>query len=348
MAVTTVGAGDPADDDRVARDLIERAIVWDSHSCLSFDLHDASVEALARPRSAGFSFVSLNIGDAEMTLEQVTRIAGHYRSWIGRHADEFMLVDTVRDVVRAKAENRMALAFDLEGAFALAGDIEQVKPLYQLGVRWMSMAFNTANWVGAGCHDDLDGGLTEAGKALITEMDRVGMVKCCSHTGYRTSMDVLTRSDAPVVFSHSNAHEVHAHPRNVPDELILACAATDGVIGINGLSIFLGDGDTPVQLMANHIDHIAQLVGVRHVGLGLDYVYDLPALASRISRATGTWPKGHGYGSGIEFVSPEQLPALVEVLLQRGYADTDITAILGGNFMRVAEVVWNPVRSSSA
>lgn len=321
--------------------LINRSVVWDNHSCPPFSLQEHHVAELWRPRRAGFSFVSLNIGDAKMAMDQIITIADFYRSWIERHKDDFVFARSTSDILGAKRENKTAIAFDLEGAYALKGNVGQVETLWKLGVRWMSLVFNCSNWVGAGCHDEEDHGLTRLGRALIDEMDRVGMVKCCSHTGYRTSMEVLTRSDRPTVFSHSNTCSVHPHPRNIPDELIIACAETDGVVGVNGLSIFLGNDNRLVSQMGNHIDHIVQLVGPRHVGLGLDFVYDQASLSERINRSDSTWPKGHGYGSHIKYINPEQLGEIVDMLLDRGYAESDIEGILGGNFLRVAENAWN-------
>ena len=172
------------------------------------------------------------------------------------------------DVHEAKRSGRLGICFNLEGTRALGDQLSMVEFFHSLGVKWMLMAYNRNNSVGGGCQDD-DSGLTPFGREVLDEMTRVGMVPCCSHTGWRTAMQVMEHAAGPVIFSHSNSHAVHAHPRNIPDELIKACAATGGVIGINGVGPFLGVGeDGPVAAMVRHIDHMVQLVGPDHVGPG--------------------------------------------------------------------------------
>src|SRR5690606_34276467 len=106
-----------------------------------------------------------------------------------------------------------------------------------------------------------DEGLSRFGVALIKEMNRVGMIVDCTHTGYRTSMEAMELSAAPTIFSHSLARALWDHERNVADDQIKACAATGGVIGMNGVGMFLGDNDGSPEKVADHIDYVAQLVG---------------------------------------------------------------------------------------
>jgi membrane dipeptidase len=143
----------------------------------------------------------------------------------------------------------------------------------------MLMAYNLASPVGGGCMDPEDGGLTAFGRSLIDEMERVGMVVCCTHTGHRTAADVLSRATRPVIFSHSNATAVHHHARNIDDGLIKACAATGGVIGLNGIGEFLCPlGADMTEAFVMHCDHVVQLVGPAHVGLAFDHVFDIDEL----------------------------------------------------------------------
>jgi len=174
----------------------------------------------------------------------------------------------------------------------------------------------------------------------VREMDRVGIVKCCSHTGYRTALDVFSMSEKPTIFSHSNPRALRDHPRNIPDNLIDACAKSGGVVCINGVGIFLGENDTGVSTFVDHVDYVVQRAGPAHVGIGLDYVFDQEALGRSLSIGANTWPPGYGYRAGIEFMPPENLAQVTEELLRRGYADDSVLAILGGNLMRVARAVW--------
>ena len=208
--------------------LIAESIVWDNHVCVTQTVGTAHMDGLLRAHRAGFNHLSVNIGDSVTPLETVVRLAADFRSWVHAHAEQFVMAESIEDVRRAGSAGKTAISFDLEGAWSLDEQVNLVPLLYRLGVRWMLIAYNAGNWAGGGCHDEPDEGLTEAGGRLLEAMDAAGMVKCCSHTGYRTARDVLERSELPVVFSHSNAVALRDHPRNIPDDLIIACAQTGG------------------------------------------------------------------------------------------------------------------------
>lgn len=315
-------------------------LIWDNHVCLPLRPDPAWFDALDRHRAAGATFVSVNLGDAEVPLSTMLTLADHFRAAIEARADRYVLATSVADVHRAHAEGRLAVAFDIEGLRACGDDPSLIARLYTLGVRWMLIAYNRANLCGSGCHDDEDHGLTPLGRTFLDEMDRVGMVVCCSHTGYRTARDVLERASRPVIFSHSNARALCNHPRNIPDDLIQGCARTGGVVGINGLSVFLGGTDRMVERLADHIDHVVSLTGPEHAGVSLDYVYDQQELYDQLAAARTVWPAGYGYDTSIQFVAPEALPTLADLLLTRGYSDDEVRGIMGGNFLRVAAEVW--------
>ena len=218
---------------------------------------------------------------------------------------------------------------------------------YDLGVRWMLLAYNRANPAGGGCQED-DGGLTAFGHEVIAEMERVGMQLCLSHTGHRTVREALAVATRAVIFSHSNCAALHPHPRNIPDDLIRACAATGGVVGINGVGIFLGHNDISSETYARHVDHVVQLVGPAHASIALDYVFDSAELDEYTRTMQHTFPPGLGYELGARFVPPEQIEEIVATLQGWGYAEADLQAVLGGNLMRLARTVWKPASATAA
>lgn len=339
-------SGPPAGDGAAgAAALLSGCLVWDNHGCMPVNRpHDVSfLTQLQRYRAAGVDAVMLNAGFGEMTVEEHFSTLASLRHWLKARPREYVLIDTADDVERARATGRLAVGFDLEGANAIADQPSLVEMYYDLGVRWMLLAYNRNNRVGGGCQDE-DGGLTGYGREVVAEMERVGMQVCCSHTGHRTVRDVLEVATKPVVFSHSNASAVHAHPRNVPDDLIRGVAATGGVVGINGLSTFLGPGDDLVESFVRHVDHVVSLVGPEHVALGLDYVFDRSELDEILVKMRATFPPGLGYDEPPRFLEPEQLERVVEVLLTSGYGAADIQALLGGNLMRLAQKVWKAPR----
>jgi len=324
-----------------ARRLIDSSLVWDNHACMPLRPSDESfLPQIERCRDVGIDAITINIGIGPQSLESHVRVLASFRRWFSQRADRYLLVRTLADIDRAKEEGKLAILFDIEGMALLnEGDHGLVQLFHDLGVRWMLVAYNRNSAAGGGCYDE-DEGLTPHGRALLAEMKRVGMVVCCSHTGHRTALDVMASADNPVIFSHSNPSAVHAHARNIPDALIKACAATGGVVGINGIGIFLGDNDDRPETLVRHIDHVAQLVGPEHVGIALDYVFDAQELADYLAKMRDTFPDDPTYQQTIRMVGPEAFPTIVEGLLERGYADADIRGILGDNWRRVASQVW--------
>jgi len=323
-----------------AEELHRAALVWDGHSCLPLR-SGVDMKMLQRHRDAGIDYVSVNVGMDFNPVEQVMRVIAGFRAGIAANPEAFVLAATAADVRRAEAEGKLAVTFDLEGSDMLAGDVDMLALYWDLGVRQIHLAYNRNNAVGGGCHD-ADTRLTAFGRKVVAEINRLGMLMDCSHTGYRTSMDILELSQRPVIFSHTCVHALKRHGRNVRDDQIDACARTGGVIGVTGIGIFLGDNDNSTETMVRHIDYVAERVGPRHVGVALDFVFERGGdeYPQGFDRKVW-WPPGNEYDTpNRRNVAPEQMPALTEALMKRGYAEADIRGILGENFLRVAAQSW--------
>ncbi len=321
-----------------ARRLHADALVWDDHAGFEPD-PSIDLEVLERWRAAGVDYLSVNVGYDVVPWQQTVKNIGAFTTWLEKHADRFTLVRGVDDIVAAKRQGKLAVAFDIEGMNSLDGEAYMVSFYYRLGVRQMLFAYNLNNLAGGGCHDR-DTGLTPFGRRVIAEMNRVGMIVDCSHTGYRTTLEAIEASSAPVIFSHSNPATLHKHGRNILDEQIRACARSGGVVGINGIGLFLGDAGAATPTLVRAIIYVADLVGFDHVGISLDYA---PASLAELTAAhPDYWPASEGYGrdGAMRMAEPLQLPQITEMLLDRGCAEADIRKILGGNFRRVAEAVW--------
>jgi membrane dipeptidase len=169
-------------------------------------------------------------------------------------------------------------------------------------------------------------------------MDRVGMIVDCSHTSYHTSMEAMEVSANPVIFSHSNPRALWEHDRNIRDDQAKACAAGGGLVGVVGVGIFMGEDDASTPMLLRQIHYYAELIGPGHVGLALDYVYDVEAEHRYMAGITS--PAHGNYDKMTNFFQPEQLPELTEGLLAKGYSEDEVRGILGGNFLRVARQVW--------
>ncbi len=326
--------------DSKPRQLKDDALIWDAHAGI-FPSPQVDLDIIDEWRQQGTSYLSINVGFDVMAWQDTLATLAAYRRWILAHSERFVLVDRVEDIDRANAAGKMAVAFDIEGMNALHDDINMIGLYHALGVRQMLFAYNLNNSAGGGCHDR-DTGLSEFGRAVLGEMNRVGMIVDCSHAGYQTTMDLMQESTAPVVFSHSNPRAVWDHERNIRDDQIKACAATGGVVGLNGMGIFLGDNDIEVDTLLRHLHYLSDLVGTEHIGFGFDYSPELALDIGDILRSRPDfWPAGQQYDTrGIKHAGPDSLPALIDKMSSTGFADDAIRGFLGENFRRVAASAW--------
>lgn len=302
--------------------------------------------ALQRYQKAGISYISLHVATDATSLERTIQYIAYITQKIKENAQHYQLIQTADDISSAKSQNKLGICYVFQGTNPIAKDLNMIDAYYALGVRSMILSYNVRNAIGDGCAEETDGGLSKFGFKVIDRMNEVGMLIDCSHTGYKTSMDAMSRSKKPVIFSHSNVHALTPHPRNLKDDQIKLCAATGGVIGINGIGVLLGDENASPETYVNHIDYIAQLVGVQHVALGTDEIY-FPEIMDEFLKnnavmypadySTATKPKTSQW----HCIKPHQLIEIVEILLQRGYKEQDIKNILGGNYLRVIKQTWN-------
>jgi membrane dipeptidase len=324
---------------------LHSAFGWEQHCCLPLEAA-CDIGPLSRYRDVGVSYLSVNVGYAPHDIDSTMRVLSSWRRQISLRPDEFVLATTVDDLLNAQQSGRLAVGFDLEDTNPLGAEIGLVQAYYDLGVRSMLMTYNGENLAGFGCHAENDTGLTDFGHAVVDEMNRVGMVVDVSHCGYRTSMDAIERSASPVIFSHSSMRALVDHERNIRDDQVRACAATGGVIGINGVGIFLGPNDISVPTVARHIDYAVQLVGPEYVGIGTDYVFDNEDLNRELASNPQLFPESYRRWGRADFFPPEHLAPLEAELTGLGYPDEAVAGIMGGNFLRVARQVWRPPASA--
>ena len=264
-----------------------------------------------------------------------------------------ILVERADQFFEAKAQGKMGLVLHFQNTLPFGRDLSLVRVFYKLGVRVVQLTYNSRNFVGDGCEEKADAGLSAFGVKLIEEFNKEGVVVDLSHTGYKTTMEAMEVSQQPVVFSHSNARAVLNSARNISDEQIKALARSGGVIGVNGTPYFVSEKAKPtMQDLMNHIRHIADLVGMDHVGLGLDYYEGMAGVASDEQAqklyadfvSSGTWnpctyaPPPWYFPDAIR--KPSDLPNLTVALSKEGFQEDEIKNILGLNFLRVFKEVW--------
>jgi membrane dipeptidase len=278
------------------------------------------------------------------SLEQMDVVHG----FIERYPDTFALATTADEVDAAFASGRIASLLGLEGGSMIGSSLPLLRNAYARGVRYMTLThWLTTRWADAATDPSQHGGLTAFGREVVREMNRLGMLVDISHVSPATMSAALDVSEAPVIFSHSGALAVCDHPRNVPDEILRRVPANGGVVMAVFLSGFVSqavrdhlrgaekvEADEPtarkawlaehpgphatLSQVADHIDHLRDVAGIDHVGIGSDF------------------DGGELLPVGLEDVS--RFPALIAELLRRGYTDADVRLIAGGNILRVMRV----------
>ena len=319
-------------------------IRWEAHACLP--LHpQASFAPLERFHAAGVNYVSINIGMDMNPVSQVMRTIAGFRASIAAQPERYVLAVTTQDIESAAAAGKLAIGFDLEGAMPLLEQPEMVALYQSLGVRQMHLAYNRNNSVAGGCHD-VEQGLTPLGHEVVRAINAAGVLMDCSHTGRRCSLDIMAASTQPVIFSHANPLALIEHGRNITDEQIRACAATGGVVCVSGVSFFLGNTSPTAQDVARHAAYVANLVGVQHVGIGLDISFpqaDLNDDPPDGYEPSYWWPKSAGYDRAIlraTYTPIETWNVLGQALQDTGMSASEAQSVMGGNMVRVAQQVW--------
>ncbi|MBT4042493.1 MAG: membrane dipeptidase [Rhodospirillaceae bacterium] len=270
-----------------------------------------------------------------------------------RSRDDTLLVLTAGDIEQAKREGKLGLILHCQGTTLLEDELDLVDAYHAAGLRIVQLCYNRKNLVGDGAAERTDGGLSYFGVALIERLNALGMIVDCAHTGHRTSMEAVEVSQAPVIISHANARAVYDSRRNIEDDLIRAVATSGGVVGTVGFPSFLtAKGQPSLDQFIDDMAYKADLVGIDHVGIGIDYYLGQHGVESdadarvRYDRmiADGHWREAeypappYMYPKGIE--TPQTLRNLTARLLERGFAEDDVRKILGLNWMRVYGEVW--------
>src|SRR5438309_1065822 len=376
----------PASISPQARAIHESAIIVDTHADTpqrfldeGFDLatdtnpHDGHEDFGKIQRgNLGAEFFSIwvepssNLGHfAKRTLELIDSVDQQAM----RHPDRMTMAFSADDSVAAHRNHKFAALMGIEGGHSIENDIRLLRDFYRLGVRYMTVTWsNSTDWAESSGDVKVPGvnpphGLTDFGKQVVREMNRLGMMLDISHVSDQTFYDVIATSKAPVIASHSSARALTNHARNMTDDMLRAVTTNGGVVQVNFYDAFIDenyrkaaeaqkkDADAaveariaelkaagkpltyldkdrigrewaariprpPLKSLVDHIDHIAKVAGVDHVGLGSDF-----------DGVSGATPQG--------IDSAADLPKITQALLDCGYSATDIHKILGGNLLRV-------------
>jgi membrane dipeptidase len=333
-------------------DLVQRSLVIDMLAPIKLDFRP---EAYALPltdsdaamfRTCGITGFhnSVGVGGASAYDDALEFIAA-WSGFVGRNTQVFSLVGKVDDLDAAKAKQKIAVIMGLQNADEFR-EPKDVKSFYELGLRCAQLTYNTQNLIGSGSTERVDGGISDYGEQIIKAMNDVGMLVDVSHSGDKTTLDAIELSPKPIAFTHSNCRALNNHPRLKTDEAIRKLAAKGGVMGITGVRMFVKATEpTTVEDIVDHIDHVVKLVGIEHVGIGSDsdlMGYDhMPP--DQYKQLKAGYKASYAFRDKIDtdgFDHPRKVYDFTAALIRRGYSDSNIQAILGGNFRRLLGITW--------
>jgi membrane dipeptidase len=359
-----------------ARDLLRRFPLIDGHNDLPWEIRDQFGGDPARAQLSGLvattqtdlpRLAAGGVGAQFWSVYVPATLAGHpavtavleqidlVHRMIRAYPDRLGLATSAAGVEQVFADGKIASLLGAEGGHAIASSLGVLRTLYALGVRYLTLTHNNnVGWADAATDQPAAGGLTDFGREVVREMQRIGMLVDLSHVAPSTMHDALDVAEAPVIFSHSSARAVCDHPRNVPDDVLTRLAANHGVCMVTFVPFFVSPAcarwqaglfaeldrhgldprdmsswatvapeweaahpapEATLAQVADHIEHVRAVAGLEHVGLGGDY------------DGSARMPAGLSDVSGY--------PALFAELLGRGWTEEDCAALAGGNLLRV-------------
>lgn len=382
LASTSVMARTP---EQVAEAALRAAPVWDGHNDVAEQLRDrrkdmldtfdfADTRGTADPAAAlpamqtdlarlragrvGAQFWSVYVDHrlpepqaVQATLEQIDTV----KRLVARYPEQLQLATSAGDVEKAMRSGKVASLIGMEGGGSIGSSLGVLRQMHALGARYLTLAhYKTIGWADSSNDDPRNGGLSDFGKQVVREMQRLGMLVDLSHTSEGTMMDALDVAKAPVMFTHSNARAIDGHPRNVPDLVLDRLKDNGGIVMVTAVDYFVSEdlrqwralrageearlkvfhtgypervrealdkwtGANPapqasLSQLCDHIDHIVRRIGIDHVGLGADF---------------------EGGGAVDGFASVADYPALFVELARRGYSQTDLEKLSSRNMLRV-------------
>jgi len=309
---------------------------------------EETVEYLDAWEASGVTCIFQNAGEeGQDPLRLIKRLARftYVTDFLKEHVSKAATPD---EVEAAHAENRHCLYFTGNGVpltqdwLSVEDELRYVRLFYQLGIRMMHLTYNRHNMIGDGCAEEANAGLSDFGRAVVAEMNRIGIIPDVAHSGWQTSLEAAKISNKPVVASHSGCVGVNEHIRCKPDDVVRAIVDSGGYIGICCIPRFLG-GD--ISAFLDHIDYVVRRFGADHVAIGTDVAYQ-----SRLSdgeqvrmpktreRWAALWPHDPFQTTSrhVQSLYWTNWPLFTVGLVQRGHSDEDIQKIIGGNVLRVA------------
>ena len=278
-------------------------------------------------------------------FEGAMKNIAQWKIWFEQHSDLITQVHTTADIHRAKQEGRVGVVLGWQNISGIEDHLPYLKLFKELGVGVMQIAYNTQNLVGTGCYESKDGGLSDFGREVVAEMNRVGIMCDLSHVGGNTSRDVILASTKPVAYTHCLPGGLKKHPRNKADEELKFIADHNGFVGVTMFPPFLRRGiESTVDDYIEAIDYVINIVGEDQVGIGTDFTQGHgDQFFQWITHDKGYARKLTEFGT---IINPEgirtigEFPNLTDAMLRAGWSETRVRKVMGENWVAKLKEVW--------
>lgn len=307
-------------------------------------------------KASGITALNITVPDTSADADGAIKAIADYYTVVKRDP-KLLLIETVDDIIRAKNEGKVGIIIGFQNSrpFCHYYLDSMVEVFQRLGTRVSILAYNERNFAADGCIEESNAGLSQQGRELIAAMNHSGILIDLSHTGERSSLEAIDLSEKPCVFSHSNPKVRSNQKRNITDDQIRRIASRGGVVGLTPYPPMNWNGGKVVPTVNDFLDNVEYVVnmaGIDHVGIGTDkeatpgayprdvILRELPMLAISVGDYYNTF-SGNGQAVNLEgFPALAFLPVITQGLLNRGYDESSVRKILGGNFLRIFRDVW--------
>ena len=329
------------------RQIYDDALVIDGLSVCNWN-SDAVFRHL---RAGNFTAINATVS----TWENFVQTMAHLTAWMRRfrERDDILQVKATSDIVAAKQQGRTGIILGFQNASPIENELDRLGLFLALGVRVIQLTYHETNVLGSGCWERNDAGLSNFGVDAVREMNRLGILIDLSHVGPQTTLDAIEMSEKPVAITHANARSFCDHPRNKQEEALKRLAEKGGVAGATSFAPFLPRGfDSTVEDFVDAIDNMVERIGIDHVAIGTDSTHDQPLefwhyLGSQQgTKFPSTFADGSVPYTELSFqpggmATLPEFPNVADALANRGFNAGEIKKLLGGNWMRLFEQVWN-------
>ncbi len=296
-------------------------------------------EVIAEQRRGGVTCLNATCSVWEDAREAIANIAAWYRR-VRLNGQHLRIVANADDIRNAKQQGKLGVMLGFQNASPFEDDLSLVEVFYRLGVRVVQLTYNIQNLLGSSCYDPVDNGLTRFGQGVVREMNRLGMLVDLSHVGERTSRDAIEFSDRPVAITHANPSWMCDVARNKSDALLQVLAEHGGVIGCTAYPPFIGGREKTLDDFCAMVERLVEQIGIEHVAIGTDLTrkcisedlswlrngrWRFPEPGQRLE-----WPEWPDW-----FRSAADFPNITEGLMRRGFSRDHVSAVMGGNWLRL-------------